>query len=156
MMWVPRSRTACLSHAGIADFFHGWDFGPRTGRDLVRGRGLFICASMSLCVRAYVPRRMYADVRICIRTDVPVIYTGKPAPVSHELFRLSLAHTFSESSAVTSPRFRFPSMGHTPLRCKKPPDGLRDPPRYYSSEPSGLRGRKGTGLTVDRSICLRA
>lgn len=40
--------------------------------------------------------------------------------------RHSLAHTFSESSAVTSPRFRFPSMGHTPLRCKRPPDGLRD------------------------------
>lgn len=67
MMWVPRSRTACLSHAGIADFFHGWDFGPRTGRDLVRGRGLFICVSMSLCVRAYVQwcQCVYMRVRVC-------------------------------------------------------------------------------------------
>ena len=103
-MWVPRSRTACLSHAGIADFFHGWDFGPRTGRDLVRGRGLFICVSMSLCVCAYVPRRMYADVRICIRTDVPVIYTGKPVPVSHELFRLSIAHISSIAGATRTCR----------------------------------------------------
>ncbi len=42
-------------------------FGPRTGRDLVRGRGLFICASMSLCVRAYVQWCwcVYMRVRVC-------------------------------------------------------------------------------------------
>lgn len=47
---------------------------------------------------------MYADVRIRIRTDVPVIYTGKPAPVSHELFRLSIAHISSIAGATRTCR----------------------------------------------------
>lgn len=65
-----------------------------------------ICAMVLvyICVSAYVPRRMYADVRICIRTDVPVIYTGKPAPVSHELFRLSIAHISSIAWATRTCR----------------------------------------------------
>ena len=61
-------------------------------------------ASVYICVCAYVPRRMYADVRICIRTDVPVIYTGKPVPVSHELFRLSIAHISSIAGATRTCR----------------------------------------------------
>lgn len=61
-------------------------------------------AGVYICVCAYVPRHMYADVRICIRTDVPVIYTGKPAPVSHELFRLSIAHISSIAGATRTCR----------------------------------------------------
>ena len=61
-------------------------------------------AGVYICVCAYVPLRMYADVRICIRTDAPVIYTGKPAPVSHELFRLSIAHLSSIAGATRTCR----------------------------------------------------
>lgn|GEM_PF-5507866 len=61
-------------------------------------------AGVYICMCAYVPRRMYADVRICIRTDVPAIYTGKPAPVSHELFRLSIAHISSIAGATRTCR----------------------------------------------------
>ena len=65
---------------------------------MCKGAGVYICEC------AYVPRRMYADVRICIRTDVPVIYTGKPAPVSHELFRLRIAHISSIAGAARTCR----------------------------------------------------
>ena len=61
-------------------------------------------AGVYICMCAYVPRRMYADVRICIRTDVPAIYMGKTEPVSHELFRPSIAHISSIAGATRTCR----------------------------------------------------